>query len=214
MSMRRFLRAVGFLLVLTYPFLFYLGMGHWHLRVVAASLLAVLTPAFALRYVDRERERPLSLVSIPLTVAGFVLLSALVDDRRFILALPVLVNLVLLAQFLASLFRPRSIVERFARLVQPELSPAEVRYCRSVTWLWVLFFAFNGSVAALLALRGPMSLWAAYTGVFSYVLIGLVFALEFLVRRARFGRFSDRPHDRLLKRLWPRLLLKDGEGND
>jgi hypothetical protein len=52
-----------------------------------------------------------------------------------------------------------------------------------------------------------MSLWAAYTGVISYVLIGAVFALEFLVRRVRFGRFGEGPHDRLLKRIWPRRLL-------
>lgn len=207
------LRAVGFLLVLTYPFLFYVGMGRWNLRVVAGSLLAVLVPVFALRYFDRERES-MSLLSIPLTVIGFVLLAALVNDRRLILALPVLVNAVLLAQFLASLFGPRTFVEGVARLVQPELSVAEVRYCRSVTWLWVLFFALNGSIAGILALRGPMSLWAAYTGVISYVLIGAVFALELLVRRVRFGRFYDGPHDRLLKRLCPRSLLDERGGGE
>lgn len=212
--MKAFLRAIGFLLVLTYPFLFYVGMGHWNVRVVAGSLLAVLVPAFALRYFDQERARPMFLLSIPLTVVGFVLLAGLVEDPRFILALPVVVNAVLLAQFLASLFAPQSLVEGVARLVQPELSPAELRYCRSVTWLWVLFFALNGSIAALLALKGPMSLWAAYTGVASYVLIGAVFALEFLVRRVRFGRFGDGPHDRLLKRFWPRSLLDEREGDD
>ena len=101
-----------------------------------------------------------------------------------------------------------------SKLLQTELSPAEVRYCRSVTWLWVLFFALNGSIAAFLALRGPISLWAAYTGVISYVLIGAVFALEFLVRRLRFGRFGDGPHDRLLKHIWPRSLLNEREGGD
>ena len=212
--MTTFLRAIGFLLVLTYPFLFYVGVGHWNLRVVAGALLAVLVPVLALRYFDPARERSSSLLSIPLTVIGFVLLAALADDRRFILALPVLVNAVLLAQFLASLFAPQSFVEGVARLVQPELSPAEVRYCRSVTWLWVLFFALNGSIAAFLALRGPIGLWAAYTGVISYVLIGAVFALEFLVRRVRFGRFGDGPHDRLLKHIWPRSLLNEREGGD
>ena len=212
--MTKLFRAIGFLLVLTYPFLFYVGMGHWNLRTVAGFLLAVLIPVFALRYFDRERERSLSLLSIPLTVVGFVVLAALVDDRRFILALPVLVNAVLLAQFLASLFGPKSLVEGVARLVQPELSAAEVRYCRSVTWLWVVFFAINGSIAAFLAVRGPMSLWAAYTGVISYVLIGAIFALEFLMRRLRFGRFGEGPHDRLLKRIWPRSLLKEREEDD
>jgi uncharacterized membrane protein len=212
--MTKLFRAVGFLLVLTYPFLFYVGMSHWNLRTVAGSLLVVLVPVVALRYFDRERAKSLSLLSVPLTVVGFVVLAALVDDRRFILVLPVLVNVVLLAQFLASLFGPQSLVEGVARLVQPQLSDAEVSYCRSVTWLWVVFFALNGSIAGLLAVRGPMSLWAAYTGVISYVLLGVVFALEFLVRRIRFGRFGEGPHDRLLKRIWPRRFLGNAEKNE
>jgi uncharacterized membrane protein len=200
--MLKVIRGLGILLVATYPFLFYVGIAHWNLRIVAATLLLVLVPVFAVRYRNREQGISGAMLSIPVTVAGFLILATLSNDRRFILALPVLVNAVLLLQFASSLWTPQSLVERIARLVQPELSPAEVSYCRSVTWLWVLFFAVNGSIAALLAFTGPLSLWAAYTSVVSYLLIGATFTGEFLVRRMRFGGFGDGLHDRLLMWLW------------
>lgn len=209
--MPRIIRGLGLLLLATYPFLFYVGIARWNLRIIAAALLLVLVPVFAVRYRNREPGISGAMLSIPVTVAGFLILAALSNDRRFILALPVVVNAVLLLQFASSLWTSQSLVERIARLVQPELSPAEVSYCRSVTWLWVLFFALNGSIAAILALTGPLSLWAAYTGVVSYLLIGATFAGEFLVRRMRFGSFGDGPHDRLL--MWLRQAARR-DGSD
>jgi uncharacterized membrane protein len=57
----------------------------------------------------------------------------------------------------------------------------------------------NGLVAGVLAVTGPLSLWAVYSGLISYLLIGFVFAAEFVVRRARFQHFGSSVHDRILK---------------
>jgi len=133
-------------------------------------------------------------------VAVLLIAAALLDDTRFMLAYPSVVNAVLLTQFASSLRTPLPIVERFARMQVNDLRPEEIRYCRTVTWVWIGFFAANGAVAALLALHAPRAWWAVYTGAISYGLVGALFAVEYVVRKARFGRFGRNPIDRLLAR--------------
>ena len=62
---------------------------------------------------------------------------------------PVLVNAILLAVFAASLWRPPTVIERIARLREPDLPPAAVVYTRRVTIVWSVFFALNGAAALL-----------------------------------------------------------------
>jgi len=100
---------------------------------------------------------------------------------------PVLVNGVLLAVFGYSLVQPPSMVERLARLRDPQLPPAAVQYTRRVTQIWCAFFVFNGSVALGTALWASEAVWSLYTSVISYVLMGILFGVEFLFR-LRFKR--------------------------
>ena len=201
--MQTVLRVVGALFFATYQVIVYLGITNWGPRAVAVLLLLVLVPMLSIRYRNRRREQLWAVVQVPLAVLVVLILAALTNDRRLVLALPVLVNAVLLLHFASSLRGPMPVIERLARLEQPELSPSEVRYCRSVTWLWVSFFVVNGLVAGVLAVTGPLSLWAVYTGLVSYLLIGVVFTGEFVVRRVRFRHFGHGLHDRLLKRILP-----------
>ena len=100
-------------------------------------------------------------------------------------------------------FGDRPIVERFARLQADDLSEAEVHYCRSVTRLWCGFFIANGSTALYLALVRDLELWALFTGLISYILIGTLFAAEYLYRHWRFRRFVGVFADPLLKVIFP-----------
>jgi uncharacterized membrane protein len=197
--MQTVLRVVGVVFLAAYPVVVYVGITHWNLGAVAVLSLLVLIPTLSIRYRNRTGEHLAAVFGVPLAVLAVSIFAALMDDRRLILALPVVVNAVLLVYFAGSLRGPIPVVERLARLQQPELSPSEVRYCRSVTWLWVSFFVVNGLVAGVLAVIGPLSLWAVYTGPISYLLIGVVFAAEFVVRRARFQHFGSGLHDRILK---------------
>jgi uncharacterized membrane protein len=154
-----------------------------------------------LQLLARDRGRPLSLLAVPLTVLPLPLLAYLWSEPRLLLALPVLINLVFLLHFGASLRGPQPIVERLARLQVSDLGAAEVVYCRQVTRLWCGFFVVNGGLAGLLALFAPLSAWALYTGLIAYVLMGLLGAGEYVVRKQRFGRFGTGAVDRLLSRV-------------
>lgn len=169
-------RVAVILITIAYPVLVYFGIGHFEPRWLAMLLcgLAVLR-AWAAR-------EPFWLAA----AAGALLLAAvsMMGNALFPLKLyPVLVNLVLFAIFVTSLFSPVSAIERIARLREPDLHPRAVAYTRRVTQVWCWFFAFNGSMAFATAWWGSDAAWALYNGLIAYLLIGALFAIEWLVRR-------------------------------
>lgn len=121
---------------------------------------------------------------------GIMLLVALAVWSNALLPLkfyPVLVNVAMLAGFSYSLAFPPTAIERIARLSEPDLPPAAIAYTRRVTQVWCAFFIVNGGIAVITALWASQAVWALYNGAISYVLMGLLFAGEYLVRM-RFKR--------------------------
>lgn len=104
-----------------------------------------------------------------------------------LLAVPVLPSAGMLLLFGRSLRSSQTFVERIARRSEPDLDPAKVRYCRRVTKVWCGFFVLNIVLTLALARFAPLSWWTAWTGALAYVAMGLLFAGEYAVRRARFG---------------------------
>lgn len=198
------MRVVRTLLVVAYPLLVYAGLRVLSPRQLALSLAAVLV----LRAATRGRRfaaselRPLG---VPALLTGSVLLAAVwSDDARFLLLVPVLMNLALLVSFGRTLVGPGPpLVETFARLQVGDLPEEEVAYCRSVTVVWCAFFAVNAAVSLWLALHGDARLWALYTGVVAYLLMALVFSIEFVVRSKRFGRYEGTLVEPIFRRLFP-----------
>jgi uncharacterized membrane protein len=50
------------------------------------------------------------------------------------------------------------------------------------------FFVINGTIAAALTLWAPLAWWTLYNGLIAYLLMGLLFAGEWLVRQRVRGR--------------------------
>jgi uncharacterized membrane protein len=208
LSVQKVLAVSNAILVAGYPAAVYFGLLHLSARGVGLLLLALLLPGLLYRLRNVPRTELWGVLKLPLGVASLVLLAALFDDRRFVLALPVLINLVLLAGFAGSL-RGTPMIERFARLQKAELSQEQVRYCRRVTHVWCAFFALNAGVSLLLACFASLAQWALYTGVIAYMLIGLLGGSEYVVRKARFREYGDGLLDRLLSRVFP-PVARDG----
>jgi uncharacterized membrane protein len=191
---RPLVQAAALLFALGYPLIVYFGLSRGSTRFAAWLLLALTLGHTLLRSLQLRRLARQSALAVPLCLAALWL-----DDRRYMLALPVLINAGLFSLFFGSLRSPMPLVERFARMRVSDLSEAERSYCRSVTKLWSAFFVFNGATAAVLAARSSLDLWTLYTGLISYILVGLVGAGEYTVRKYRFGRFGDNLADRLLR---------------
>jgi len=201
--MRTAVAICSVLLFLAYPFAVYFGLTHWSARSVGLVLIILLVPALIGRTTVRPRRELSSLRPLGLTMAIVLGASILIDDARFLLALPVLINSALLVTFGVSLFRGPSLVERFARAVSPDLTDEQRRHCRVVTWVWCAFFVVNGAASGALAIWGTLEMWSLYTGLIAYALMGALFAGEFVVRRYRFRQYGIGPHDRILAALFP-----------
>ncbi|ANQ83351.1 hypothetical protein dqs_0274 [Azoarcus olearius] len=75
-------------------------------------------------------------------------------------------------------------ITRFARLVHgAELAPPLVRYTRGATAAWALFFTAMTTASLLLFFGGPLPLWSLLVNILTPLLVALMFAAEFLVRR-------------------------------
>lgn len=199
--------------VVAYPLTTYFGIESFGVRVAALMMLALHLPG-VIRTLARSGRQALGLLGMGAVVVTLCVLAAVLEDTRFMLAYPSLVNLALLIQFGWSLVRGPPMVERFARLQTSTLGPAELAYCRSVTGVWCAFFIFNGGLITALAALGPRSWWAAYASGISYLLVGLLFTVEFVIRRVRFGKFGTGLPDRLLKVMLPRAVLARASRND
>ncbi|MCB9632954.1 MAG: hypothetical protein H6721_12575 [Sandaracinus sp.] len=189
-------------LAVVYPLAVWWSLTHLSPRVVGLVALAIVVPLMALRFRKADRENLLAVLRVPMLVLAVLLLGVVTDDARFVLFMPVLINGALLVTFAASL-RGVPMIERFARMQDPDLTPAKQRHCRQITWVWVAFFFANASVAAALALFAPLAWWATYNGGIAYALMGSMFAGEYVLRKARFREYGRGPQDWLLSKLFP-----------
>ncbi|MFA9440368.1 hypothetical protein ACDA63_12090 [Uliginosibacterium sp. sgz301328] len=164
-------------LTVAYPFIVYAGLGR-----VAPGWLALLPLGLGLLRLASGRRDALTWAALGCAVA--VAVPALIANSAMPLKLyPVTVSLVMLAIFGVSLVRPPTIVERIARLREPDLDAAGVRYTRRVTQVWCGFFILNAGISAATALVGSDRVWALYNGLLSYIAMGVLFAGEWCVRR-------------------------------
>lgn len=187
--MGRLLTMVAALGLLLYPFLVYLGISHG-----GSGWALILLGLFTLRFWPGASPKLREWLWLGRTLAGvgvaLTLLTLLCRDPLWLLYYPVVVNLLLLALFAWSLGQPRSLVERLARLQDPQLPAAAIPYTRRVTQIWCGFFLLNGTLALATVLWGDMALWSLYNGLLSYLLMATLMAGEWLVRRRVQARLS------------------------
>jgi len=179
--MKLFLKLVAIVLTLCYPFFIYWGLQNYDVRVLFPILLILL----ALRWATGSGlgagvgERKI----VVATLIGLIVIVLAAGYQLGLKFYPVLINAGFLALFASSLFSPPTIVERLARIKEPDLPGSAISYTRKVTWLWSGFFLVNGSIAAATALWGSDEVWMVYNGMIAYLLIATLTAGEWLVRQ-------------------------------
>lgn len=71
----------------------------------------------------------------------------------------------------------------FARIMHGSLTPAIERYTRQVTVGWVMFFGCMSAASTAIFFTAPLAVWSAFANFFTAPLIGLMFVVEYIVRR-------------------------------
>lgn len=171
------------LLWLAYPLAIFFGLQVLEPRYVAILLALAL---LLRRHSDARRllagltRIDMSVLTALLTLAA---ITAITNSEPLLRLYPAAMSLGMLITFGFSLKFPPSMIERFARLHEPDLPLAGVNYTRTVTQVWCGFFIANGTLAVYTALYSSREKWALYNGLIAYLLMGILFVGEWLFRR-------------------------------
>lgn len=188
MTFGRVLGLIAVVAAVAYPVLVYVGLTRWSSRLVAVVIIAMAAVTVTGRLARSDKREELrGVLVVPLSVVTLAVLSAVLDSQLFLLLTPVLISVALLVTFGTTLRDGATpMIERFARLQDANLTADKVRWCRTTTLVWCGFFVANGVTAAILATWAPLSWWALYTGLGAYLIMGALFAGEFVLRKLRF----------------------------
>jgi uncharacterized membrane protein len=176
---QKLVNVVAGALAVTYPILALVLVKFFSPYWIIAMLVLVLL----IRLTTGLKSTPLSLILAAAIAVSLIALTSLFDPDLAIRLYPVFMTATILIVFAVSLFRPPSMIERFARILEPDLPEDGVRYTYRVTQIWCAFFVFNIAIALWTAFYASLEIWALYNGLISYVLMGILLGGEFVFRK-------------------------------
>lgn len=201
--MKKFLKALFYIIAAIYPVMVFSLLVIFKVNTKILSLCIVaLAAAFFLSATGKQKTgkksaldwKPL-LSSVLFLFAG---LFCFITGKDFFLKIySVVINLTLLFIFGSTLFMPPNIIFRFATLSDKSIKGSSYeqqvyKYCRNVTIIWCSFFILNGTAAfcttfadKLFGVSPELSskIWGIYNGGISYILMGTLFVVEFIIRK-------------------------------
>ena len=203
--MKKFLRALYYVIAAIYPILVFTMLVIFKVdtKILSLSIIA-LAAAFFLsatgsKKTDANEKTSLDwkpiLSSVLFLAAG---LFCFITGKEFFLKIySVVISVTLLFVFGSTLFMPPNIIFRFATLSDKSIKGSSYEqkvynYCQKVTIVWCCFFILNGTASALttfseqifgLSPEAARTVWAVYNGGISYVLMGTLFVVEFIIRK-------------------------------
>jgi uncharacterized membrane protein len=175
-KLKGILNALVVILSIVYPFVWYFGQAK--LGVTPIALLMAMIWLLRALLSQHKTQQILSYAAMLVFV-----FFAWAKSSTGMYWYPVWVSAMLLALFAGSLLAKQSVIERLARLQHPNLPSEGVRYTRKVTIIWCVFFVFNMGVTSGLILGEYWQMWALYTGLLSYGLMGILLGGEYVYRR-------------------------------
>ncbi|OOQ71268.1 DNA gyrase subunit B [Vibrio parahaemolyticus] len=180
--MRQLLTGLSAIVLFAYPFAVYFGIDKFGLNLVGGLLIAALL--LRLFVANKTPLKEFKFLALTTGAVGILLvaLGMVFKQHGWLKFYPVVVNICMLCVFAFSLKQPQSIIERLARLQEPELLPSGVAYTRKVTMVWCVFFVLNAAFALYTCFL-QVKIWTLYNGLISYLLAGSLFAGEWIVRQ-------------------------------
>lgn len=179
---RRVLLAVAVVLLLGYPLAVYYLYGHWRPNAIIGVLALLVAVRLTLAQWAARAWRWRAVAGAVAALLAALLVSWLPPlPAHWVKFYPMAMDILVGGAFFVSLFTRRPLVERFARVLKPELPPQAIRYTRRVTWYWVALI-WGVAVASGLTAFASLRLWALFNGLVAYGIFALGFAAEYAVR--------------------------------
>ncbi len=115
------------------------------------------------------------------------------QTENLLFAQPVITNLLFFLIFISTLFGDAvPLIGRITQLMKSDVADEVMDYCRWVTWAWACFFLLIALVSGLLSAYASIEDWSLFTNFVVYMLIGLMFIVEFIVRKVLMKDHVDR----------------------
>lgn len=164
------------LVMVVYPFAVVWALKQGYLLWASVALMVIAVVRYILK--PNTLFAPLTILAV---LCGAFSLS--LEHELGLKLYPVLMSVGALGIFAFTLAYPPSMIERFARLHQPDLPKSGIRWTRNVTKVWCGFFLINALIALATVLWANQEVWAIYNGFISYVLMGILLLGEWLLRK-------------------------------
>ena len=200
--MKAILGVLSTLFLLASPWVLYWTLSQHRVELAAAALLGWVIVRTIPIVLAARREQRRAALQLPAIAAGFALLGWISNNGSWLLVLPSATQATFGVMFLRSL-SGTPLIEHFARMVKPELGARELALCRRWTAVWGVYLIALAALGLGLAAWASLAVWTAYTGAASYALVGVLFAIEYVVRKIQFRDYGRNPLDWLLGKLFP-----------
>ena len=90
-------------------------------------------------------------------------------------------NIFMFLVFFTSLFAKETIIQKIARACGDKLEKPAWLYTRRVTYAWCIFTFLNFLISVWTIFLSD-KIWFIYNGFIAYILIGLMFVIEYIIR--------------------------------
>ena len=117
----------------------------------------------------------------PILISLFVVFLFYIKRIVILKYYPPICNSFIFLIFFCSLFTKETVIQKFARLCGDKLEKPAWNYTRKLTYIWCIFTFLNLCIS-IWTIFLPDKLWIIYNGFISYILIGLLFGVEYIVR--------------------------------
>ena len=205
LSVKKLIKILFYIISALYPLLIFTSLVIFKLPVRILSLCMI---ALALGYFLTFTGSPAAaaapsvsgtgasasagLLRLRPLVTSFLFLAAglacfLTNQTVFLRLYAVVISIMMLLAFGSTLIFPPNIIYRFACLTDRTIPGSLIQhrveaYCRKVCLVWCGFFIINGGISVYTAFFASERVWAIYNGGISYLLMGLLFGIEYIIR--------------------------------
>jgi uncharacterized membrane protein len=200
--MKTVLGVLSALFIVASPWVLYWTLSQHRVDVAAAALIGWVIVRTIPILLSARREQQRAALQLPAIALAFAVLGWVSHNGTWLLVLPSATQGAFGLAFLRSLSGV-PLIEHFARMTTAELSPDQIAHCRSWTKIWGGYLLALAALGLGLARWAPLAVWTVYVGVVSYVLVGALFAVEYVIRKIQFRDYGRNPLDWLLGKLFP-----------
>jgi len=161
-----------------YPLIVFFGLQWVEPAYIALALVCLA----GLRFYYSKTTTNIPFIKVAGINIIILLMLSFFSNSSFLLKLyPVVMSLSFLSIFLYSIIKPPAVITLIAG-TRGKLTVNSIEYTKKVTKVWCVFFLANALISLVTVFLSD-EIWALYNGLISYVLMGVLFLGEWIVRK-------------------------------